>query len=125
MECIDMNLMARRAWNVATTAAATNSATTATKSAAAGKQWVVTGFSALYDASNKVGLVTVKKGTDSVRYFWVDTTAGARAPLHIQFAEDDWLIGDENEAVSIELAASLASGVTGYISMNGFHIGVR
>lgn len=122
---VNSDLMAKRAWDVSATAAATNSATVASKAAAAGKQWVMTGFAAFYDASNKTGLVTVKKGTDEVRHYWCDTTAGGVGGVVVEWEEGNWLVGDENELVSVTLAASATSAVTGYVNMHGFHIGVK
>lgn len=120
---ITPDLIAKRAWNVAATAAATDSATTATKSAAAGKQWVVTGITAFFAASAAAEkVVTVKKGTDAVRYLKVPISG----QLDITWDDPaEWLVGDENEAVSAELAAGATSGATGYVSMSGFHIGAR
>lgn len=121
---ITSDLMAKRAWGVTATAAATNSAAVASKAAAAGKQWVVTGFNAFYDASSESGLITVKKGTDEVRHYFLDQTANLNGK-EVKWDESQWLVGDENELVSVTLAASGTSAVIGYVNMFGFHIGVK
>lgn len=120
---ITPDLMVKRAWNVAATAAATNSITTATKAAAAASAFVMTGLQAGYSGASSAtpNAITVKVNGTAVRYYVLP----AGSALNLQWDEDDWVVGGLNQSVSAELAASAVSASVGYISICGFHVGAR
>lgn len=120
---ITPDLKVKRAWNVSATAAATNSATTATKSAAVGSAFIMTGIQAGFmGTSTATALgVNVKVNGTNVRWYAVPI-AGT---LNVQLTEDTYVVGGENQAVAVVLDATATSASTGFVSIEGFHVGKR
>lgn len=90
-------------------ASATNATATATHAAVADQRHVLTYVAASFDDSTAGALLTIKKGSDTEIEHYIH---GADViPLELR--------GENNEAVSAELAAG-GSGVTGYVGIIGY-----
>lgn len=89
--------------------AGANALATATKAAASQTRHVITFITASFSAA-AIGLLQVKKGADVVLERYVHNAAEIELEAGIR--------GDDNEAVSAELAAG-GAGITGKVTIGG------
>lgn len=123
MSQLSPELKKARAFNVTAAAAATNSVATATKAAAAGKQYVVTGISACFTTSPAAApvLVTINSGTTAIQKFSVP----AAGSLDINFNDNNEIVANDGELVEAVLSAGVTAAAVGNVSIRGYWIGVR
>lgn len=123
MSQLSPELKKSRAWNVTASAAATNSAATATKSAVAGKQFVITGISAGFTTSPAAApvLVTINSGTTAIQRFSVPATGS----LVVNLEDGQEIVANDGELVEAVLTAGNTTAAVGSVSIRGYHIGAR
>lgn len=118
------DMILKRAWTTAGSAAATDSATTLVKSAiGSGTQLVITGYAFGYigNSASIAKLVTFQSGSTVKKYVVV----GVGKELDVQLPMEDWIILADNANATVTLAAGATAAATGVGSIQGFYIGKR